>query len=227
MNSEVASSSVIRRMIWSEPLGQADEALDLLRHANERVHRLAVLDARQLHRHGEAEIGNERERMRRIDRQRRQQRKDMGEEAVLEPGALGLLQVCRPRPARRRRRQAPAAAPAIAAAGRRRAARPPRRCAKAARSASARPGFARRCPARTWPLRPATRTMKNSSRLLAEMDRKRTRSSSGWLSLAASSSTRRLKCSQDNSRLMKRCGCDRKDGSAAGSGVAESAISSI
>ena len=36
-------------------------------------------------------------------------------------------------------------------------------------------------PARTWPLRPATRTMKNSSRLLAEIDRKRTRSNSGWL----------------------------------------------
>ncbi len=36
-------------------------------------------------------------------------------------------------------------------------------------------------PACTWPTRPATRTMKNSSRLLAEIDRKRSRSSSGWL----------------------------------------------
>jgi hypothetical protein len=38
-----------------------------------------------------------------------------------------------------------------------------------------------------WPLRPATRTMKNSSRLLPEMDRKRSRSSSGCASLQASS----------------------------------------
>ena len=34
-------------------------------------------------------------------------------------------------------------------------------------------------PSRTWALMPATRTMKNSSRLLAEIDRKRTRSSAG------------------------------------------------
>ncbi len=39
-------------------------------------------------------------------------------------------------------------------------------------------------PARIWPARPATRTMKNSSRLLPEMDRKRSRSSRGWLAIA-------------------------------------------
>jgi hypothetical protein len=61
-------------------------------------------------------------------------------------------------------------------------------------------------PCRTWPLRPATRTIKNSSRLLAEIDRNRTRSSSGWLSLPDSSNTRRLNCNQDNSRLMRRSG---------------------
>ena len=93
MNSEVASSSVIRRMVWSAPARQANKALDLLRHADERVHRLAVLGARELHRHGEAEIGNEGERMRRVDGERRQQRKDVGEEALLEPGALGFLKV--------------------------------------------------------------------------------------------------------------------------------------
>src|SRR3954451_12375136 len=53
---------------------------------------------------------------------------------------------------------------------------------------------------------PATRTMKNSSRLLAEIDRNRTLSSTGWPGLTDSSSTRRLKCSQDSSRLMKRSG---------------------
>ena len=48
--------------------------------------------------------------------------------------------------------------------------------------------------------------MKNSSRLFAEIDRNRSRSSSGWSRLADSSSTRRLKLSQDSSRLMKRSG---------------------
>ena len=41
-------------------------------------------------------------------------------------------------------------------------------------------------------LRPATRTMKNSSRLSAEIDRKRSLSSSGCLELRASSRTRQL-----------------------------------
>ena len=72
---------------------QLDEALDLLRHADQRVHRLAVLHARELQREREAEIGNERERMRRIDRQRREQREDVGEEMLLQPGALGLLEL--------------------------------------------------------------------------------------------------------------------------------------
>ncbi len=61
-------------------------------------------------------------------------------------------------------------------------------------------------PSRTWALMPATRTMKNSSRLLAEIDRNRTRSSAGWPGLTDSSSTRRLKCSHESSRLMKRSG---------------------
>ncbi len=65
-------------------------------------------------------------------------------------------------------------------------------------------------PLRTWPQMPATRTMKNSSRLLAEIETKRTRSSSGWLALAASSSTRRLNSSQDNSRLMNLLGEARR-----------------
>ena len=71
-------------------LRQADEALDPVRHADERIHRLAVPGARQLQGDGEAEIGNERERMRRIDGERRQQREDMGEKMILEPGLLRL-----------------------------------------------------------------------------------------------------------------------------------------
>ena len=61
-------------------------------------------------------------------------------------------------------------------------------------------------PSRTCAPRPATRTMKNSSRLLAEIARNLSRSSSGLRRLADSSSTRRLKFNQDNSRLMKRSG---------------------
>ena len=47
---------------------------------------------------------------------------------------------------------------------------------------------------------PATRTMKNSSRLVAKMARNRTRSSSGTDSSSASSSTRSLNLSQLSSR---------------------------
>ncbi len=64
---------------------QAHEPLDLVWHADERVHRLAVARARQLQRNGEAEIGNERERMRRIDGERREQRKDLPKEVIFEP----------------------------------------------------------------------------------------------------------------------------------------------
>src|SRR3974390_3300522 len=45
---------------------QPDEALDLLRHADERVHRLAVFDSRELKRDREAEVGDEWERMGRM-----------------------------------------------------------------------------------------------------------------------------------------------------------------
>ena len=51
--------------------------------------------------------------------------------------------------------------------------------------------------------RPATRTMKNSSRFDAKIARNLTRSSSGFVSFCASSSTRALNSSQLNSRLMK------------------------
>ncbi len=55
-------------------------------------------------------------------------------------------------------------------------------------------------------LRPATRTMKNSSRLLAKIARKLARSSSGVVGSSASSSTRSLKASQLRSRSRKRPG---------------------
>jgi hypothetical protein len=73
-----------------DPFGrrQADEALDLVGHANERIHRLAVAHARELQRNCEAEIGDERKRVRGIDGERREQREDMAQEMILEPGLL-------------------------------------------------------------------------------------------------------------------------------------------
>ena len=71
---------------------EADEALDFLRHADQRVHRLAVFGAMELEGDRKAEVRDERERMRRIDRERRQHREDVLEEVVFEPGAVGLLQ---------------------------------------------------------------------------------------------------------------------------------------
>ena len=150
-------------------------------------------------------------RMRRVDRQRRQHREDVVQEIVLEPGALGLASG--PAPSTMTMpssQQVVLEARASAAAGRREHRDARRRSASAARPASGRPARASRRPERTWPRRPATRTMKNSSRLFAEIDRKRSCSSSGWLRLDASSSTRRLNCSQDSSRLMKRCGNRRR-----------------
>ena len=70
--------------------GHADEAVDLAGHADQRVHRLAVGGARKLQRDGEAEARDEREGMGRIDRERRQQREDVVEEVVLDPGPFGL-----------------------------------------------------------------------------------------------------------------------------------------
>src|SRR5580658_9381708 len=54
--------------------------------------------------------------------------------------------------------------------------------------------------------------MKNSSRLVAEIERNRSRSSSGCLALADSSNTLRLNSSHDNSRLMNRSGEDNRGG---------------
>jgi hypothetical protein len=72
---------------------QADEPFDLVGNADQRVHRLAVADPRQLQRDGETEIGNEGKRMCRIDRERRQQWENLAQEIVLEPGLFLLAHV--------------------------------------------------------------------------------------------------------------------------------------
>ena len=56
--------------------------------------------------------------------------------------------------------------------------------------------------ARNLRSRVATRTMKNSSRFVATIDRNFTRSSSGWVGSSAWSRTRWLNSSQLSSRLM-------------------------
>ncbi len=60
------------------------------------------------------------------------------------------------------------------------------------------------------PASPATRTSKNSSRLDAQIDRNRSRSSRGFDGSRASSSTRSLKSSQLSSRLMNKLGVERR-----------------
>ena len=75
-----------RRLLAS--IRQTDEALDLRRHADQRIHAAAVGVARKLQREREAEIRNERKGVCRIDRKRRQHREDLVEEMILEPSAL-------------------------------------------------------------------------------------------------------------------------------------------
>ncbi len=70
------------------------------------------------------------------------------------------------------------------------------------RSARGRRGRGRRSGPSIWSCTPATRTMKNSSRLVAKIARNFRRSISGSDSSSASWSTRSLKSSQDSSRLM-------------------------
>src|ERR1039457_3398507 len=76
-------------------------------------------------------------------------------------------------------------------------------------------------PASICAMRPATRTIKNSSRLEPTMERKLTRSSNGFCSSSASSSTRRWNDSRLSSRLRYRLGSLRlvEAGEAPGGGV--------
>ena len=112
----------------------------------------AVARARKLERDREAEIGDERERMRRVDRERREQRKDLAQEMILEPGSFPSWSHPGRRPARCPARTASCAVRASASADRLPAPRPPRRCARVARPGSGRPGSWSAMPSRTWPL---------------------------------------------------------------------------
>ena len=67
---------------------QPRESLDAVRHADQSVHRLAVFGPGELQGDRETQIRNKRERMRRIDRERGQQRENMRQEIIFEPGLL-------------------------------------------------------------------------------------------------------------------------------------------
>ncbi len=67
---------------------QPHEAVERRRQAQKRRHRLAAVDAVQLQAHGKAEIGNEGERVRRIDGERRQHREHAFLKLGFQPVAI-------------------------------------------------------------------------------------------------------------------------------------------
>ena len=73
--------------------GQPDEALKLRRHRQQRVEVLAAVGIVELEGEAEAEIGDEGERVGRIDRDRRQDREDIFEEAGFQPVDLAVGQL--------------------------------------------------------------------------------------------------------------------------------------
>lgn len=90
MNSAVACSSVMRRTEPSLPAGKRMKRSIL---PGMRISAFIALPSdtqRQMQRDGEAETWNERERMGRVDRQRRQQRENIVKEVIFDPGAFGF-----------------------------------------------------------------------------------------------------------------------------------------
>ena len=131
---------------------QADEALDLGGQADQGIEQAARRSClMSLSAIVRAEIGDERERVRRVDGERREHREDLLQEVVLEPGRLRLGEVRRVDEDDALLQEARPSARASDAAGRRRASTLPRRSARAAPGASGRPATASSTPERTWP----------------------------------------------------------------------------
>ena len=152
----------------------------------------------------ERQPGDVGERVGRVDRERREHRED----PLLEQ-LLAVFCSSRSRSSHRTSSMPSSASAGMTSSRKQRACRAVRSpvsrqiCSSTSRGIS--PDAARTAtPAAMRRLRPATRTMKNSSRLLAKIARNRARSSSGRLSSSASSSTRWLKRSQESSRSRKR-----------------------
>ena len=153
----------------------------------------------------EAERRQQRKRPRHVDRERRQHRQDGVREERAQRGALCLGRGRRTSAAGCRVRESAGSSSSVTSRY------------SAATNACARSRDGRELPAGVRPprsgevspsstacCRPATRTMKNSSRFDAAIAANLTRSSSGMVGSAASSSTRSLNASHDSSRLMNR-----------------------
>ena len=82
---EIEADQVLQRQEADRLARQADEAGDLRRQDDQGAQLALVLGPAQIEHDGEAEIGNEGKRMRRIDGQRRQDRKYLVEEEGVEP----------------------------------------------------------------------------------------------------------------------------------------------
>ena len=173
-----------------------DEARQhLLRHLHAREGLLRGLRVADEHRERQRQVGDVGERPPEPDGERRQHREDLAAGSARSAPRGGR---------RRRRRSLTIRIPCSASAGRStcssRCRLAPRLLAHRSRMAVDRLGgaaavLARACRSRasTWSCRPATRTMKNSSRFDEKIAQNFSRSSSGTLSSSASCSTRSLK----------------------------------
>ena len=74
-------------------IGQPDKTLDASGNAHQRAHGHAVTRIEEFERQGESQIGNERKRMRGINRKRRQNREHVREEVVLQPLSFAAGQI--------------------------------------------------------------------------------------------------------------------------------------
>ena len=179
---EVLADDVLER---HEPLvAERHEPVEDRRHLDPGEVLLAGLGVADQHGEVEREPGDVGERVRRVDGQRGEHREDP---LLEQPLAVLLLLAVEVVPADQldagvgqRGDDLVAEQPRVPLA---QLARSRPRSARAPRAAAARTPRGRRRPAAIRRLRPATRTMKNSSRLLAKIARNRARSSSGSVSV--------------------------------------------
>ena len=162
---------------------------------------------RVAHEHGEGQrqVRDVRERAAEADGQRREDREDLAAEALGQRAGAARSETSS-MPTMRMPCSASAGSSSLSTAARhwrslqgRARARGSRRCVSRRRAAVELAASSR--PASTWSCRPATRIMKNSSRLELKIAANFTRSSSGWPASSASCRTRSLKSSHDSSRL--------------------------
>ena len=86
---------VLERHMARRVAGQTDETGQLVGQADQRIERIAPVRLRQLQRDRQAQIGDEGEGMRRIDRNRRQDGEHLFHEMPVEPGKFGGAQRAR------------------------------------------------------------------------------------------------------------------------------------